>query len=380
MAFAFLFSTACAIIGFVLAILGLFAGNTPGFMEDYSIIMLNTSALGRNYVPALNQPATRDLSHVVVLADEEANVTATAAPLPHAVVEVKTTTNTDSTDKESNNNDEPKYKILDDESADNADKNNVKAKEESAKKLMPRKLTLSAAEGVLAGLPADSAADDMAEVLGISEFYSLHVMNVCEGTYAPNATAADAWRNVSSCTIQLNAQQLNISELIDNELNANFVDGGSLARIGASSSLQNALGRIPTIGLVLAVFYIVACCAAGLCLLLTGASIVTRATHGRETVLANLGAASGAALALLIAGLVSAVAAKSTVDSINRLGEDTIGMQAVHGGKFEALTWAAFGMMVVVALFWLHELHSDAKKAAAAAAAKKKAAPAAAKK
>ncbi|CAK7220207.1 hypothetical protein SBRCBS47491_004110 [Sporothrix bragantina] len=369
MALAFLFSTACAIIGFVLAILGLFAGNTPGFMEDFSVIMLNTSALGLNYVPALNQPATRDLSHVAVLADEGANVTGSAATLPRVVVEVKTTTNTDSADNK-DSNDQPKtYTILDDDS-------DIKAKEESAKKLVPRKLTLSAAEGVLAGLPADSAADDMAEVLGISEFYSLHVMNVCEGTFAPNVTAVGAWLNVSSCTTQLNAQQLNISQLIDNELNANFVDGGSLARIGGSSSLQNALDRIPTIGLVLAVFYIVACCAAGLCLLLTGASLVTRATHGRETVLACMGAATGAALALLIAGLVSAVAAKSTVDSINRLGQDTIGMQAIHGGKFEALTWAAFGMMVVVVLFWLHELHSDAKKAAAAAAAKKKAAAA----
>ncbi|CAK7197416.1 hypothetical protein SEUCBS139899_000062 [Sporothrix eucalyptigena] len=361
MGFAFLFSTACSIIGFVLAILGLFAGNTPGFMEDFSVIMLNTSALGRNYVPALSQSTKRDMS-LTVLADEEANVTTTATA-KHIVVDIKPTTNDDT-----KNDNQPKYSILDDD--------DIKAKEESAKKLAPRKLTLSAAEGVLAGLSADSAADDMASVLGISEFYSLHVMNVCEGTFAPNATTDGAWRNVSSCTIQLNSQQLNISQLIDNELNANFIDGGSLSRLGGSSSLQNALDRIPTIGLVLAVFYIVGSCASGLCLLLTGASIVTRATHGRETVLANLGAATGAALALLIAGLVSAVAAESTVQSINRLGKDTIGLEAVKGGKFEALTWAAFGMMVVVALFWLHELHSDAKKAAAAAAAKKKAAAA----
>lgn len=328
------------------------------------ISQLNTSALGRNYVPALNQLDTRSLSQVVVLADEEANATALAASLPPVMVEVKITTDTDNVDIK-NSNDRGKYKILDDDS-------DIKIKENSAKKLSPRKLTLSAAEGVLAGMPGDSAADGMSAVLGISEFYSLHVMNVCEGTFAPNATATGAWRNVSSCTIQLNAQQLNISQLIDNELNDNFVDGGSLARIGGSSSLQNALNRIPTVGLVLAVFYILACCGTGLCLLLSGASIVMRATHGRETVLANLGAAAGAALALLIAGLVSAVAAKSTVDSINRLGKDTIGMEAVHGDKFEALTWAAFGMMVVVVLFWLHELHNDAKTAAAAAAAKKK--------
>ncbi|CAK7264469.1 hypothetical protein SEPCBS119000_001002 [Sporothrix epigloea] len=364
MTLPFLITTACAIIGFVLAILGLLAGNTPGFMEDFSVIMLNTSALGRNYVPALNQINARDVSHAVVLSDEQAGLTTLAAKLPPVTVEVQMTTSTNNVDRKGSSAEE-KYKILDEDS-------DIKAKEESAKKLRPRRLTLSAAEGVLAGMPLDSAADNMAGVLGISEFYSLHVMNVCEGTFAPNATATGAWRNVTSCTIQLNAQQLNISQLIDNELNSNFVDGGSLARIGGSSSLQNALNRIPTVGLVLAVFYILACCGAGLCLLLMGASIVMRATHGRETVLANLGAAAGAALALLIAGLVSAVAAKSTVDSINRLGKDTIGMEAVHGDKFEALTWAAFAMMVVVVLYWLHELHNDAKMAAAAAAAKKK--------
>lgn len=320
-------------------------------------------------MPALNQPATRDLSHVVVLADEDANVTTS-----ETVVEVAPTKSTTTT---ITNGDKPKKYIIKD---DEDDKDNKDDKATAARKLHPRKLTLSAAEGVLAGLPADSAADDMAAVLGISEFYSLHVMNVCEGTFAPNATADGAWRNVSSCTMQLNSKQLNISALIDSELSANFVDGGSLARLGGSSSLQNALNRIPTVGLVLAVFYIVAACTAGLVLLLTAASVVTRGTHGRETVLANLGAAAGSALALLIAGLVSAVAAKSTVDSINRLGKDTIGMEAYQGYKFEALTWAAFGLMTATALCWMHELHSDAKKAAAAAAAKKKAAAAAPKK
>ncbi|ERS99790.1 hypothetical protein HMPREF1624_03155 [Sporothrix schenckii ATCC 58251] len=371
MALLFLFSTVCTIIGFVLTVLGLFAGNTPGFMEEFSVIMLNTSALGRNYVPSLNQPATRDLSHVVVLADEDASVAASEVVVEVAPSPAKATTIT--------NGDAPKtYSIQDERAAEAEAKAEKAAKAMAARKLAPRKLTLSAAEGVLAGMPADSAADDMAAVLGVSEFYSLHVMNVCEGTFAPNATADSAWRNVSSCTVQLNSHQLNISNLIDNELNDNFVDGGSLARLGGSSSLQSALNRIPTLGIVLAVFYIVAACFAGLGLLLTAASVVTRVTHSRETVLANLAAASGAALALLIAGLVSAVAAKSTVDSINRLGKDTIGMEACQGYKFEALTWAAFGLMTVAALFWLHELQADAKKAAAAAAAKKKAAAAAA--
>ncbi len=283
-------------------------------------LQLNTSVLGRNFVPALNHPTARDLSHVVVLADAAALV---------------------------------------------VDDNN----ENNTHLLRPRKLTLSAAEGVLAGLPAATAADDMAAVLGISQFYSLHVMNVCEGTFAPNVTAGTTWRNVSVCSAQLSLTRLNLTALIDGELGSNFVDGGSLSAIGASGSLLDALNRVPTVGLVLAVFYILGAGGAGLALLLTGASAVTRTAHGRETVLANLGAASGSALALLIAALVAAVAARSMVDSINRLGRATIGLEAVAGTKFTNLTWAAFAFMLLSAVFWLRELHGDVKKAAAAAAA-----------
>ncbi|RAL58086.1 hypothetical protein DID88_009699 [Monilinia fructigena] len=41
----------CSIVTFVLAMLCLFAGNKPGFMEDYHIVTLNTSEVGQNLVP-----------------------------------------------------------------------------------------------------------------------------------------------------------------------------------------------------------------------------------------------------------------------------------------------------------------------------------------
>lgn len=43
-------------------------------------------------------------------------------------------------------------------------------------------------------------ADKLAGELGIKEWYSMHLMNMCEGIYTPNATAPRARLNISSCT------------------------------------------------------------------------------------------------------------------------------------------------------------------------------------
>ena len=304
-------------------------------------------------MPALSQATKRGLSEVAVLSDEYANVT------------LSNTGSKVTFRAKHSNGTEVTIDIDLDEITDND-----ATISSTTKHLLKRKLTLAAAEGVLAGLAADAAADDMAAVLGISQFYSLHIMNVCQGTFAPNATAAGAWYNVSDCTTQLNAKQLNMTALINSQLGDNFVDGGSITRLGGSKSLQDVMNRIPTIGIVLAVFYIVGAIFAGLSVLLTFSSVVTRSMFAKETVLANVGVSSVASLSLLVAALVLTVACKATVSSINRLGKDTIGMQAVPGTKFQSLTWAAFAMMALCMLYWMHQMHADAKAGAAKPAKK----------
>jgi hypothetical protein len=43
-------------------------------------------------------------------------------------------------------------------------------------------------------------ADRLADELGVSEWFSLHVMTYCEGQYRPNATAHNAGLNVTDCS------------------------------------------------------------------------------------------------------------------------------------------------------------------------------------
>jgi hypothetical protein len=49
----------------------------------------------------------------------------------------------------------------------------------------------------------DLVGDSVGEVataLGISEWYSIHVMSLCEGDFEPNGTASSLSLNISKCT------------------------------------------------------------------------------------------------------------------------------------------------------------------------------------
>jgi hypothetical protein len=46
----------------------------------------------------------------------------------------------------------------------------------------------------------DGVASTVADALGIHEFYSFHLMNMCMGYYSPNGTAESAHKNVTGCT------------------------------------------------------------------------------------------------------------------------------------------------------------------------------------
>ena len=45
-----------------------------------------------------------------------------------------------------------------------------------------------------------SIADELAKELGISEWYSVHVMDSCDGNYKPNVTAKSPSLKVTNCT------------------------------------------------------------------------------------------------------------------------------------------------------------------------------------
>jgi hypothetical protein len=127
----------------VLAGLALFAGKTPGFMEDCHIILLNTSDLGQHLIPTPTAGAGPSPTSCGPLGGLLGKLCASAT----------------------------------------ADAGNA----------------VSSGVADLSKVESD-IADELAQKLGIREWYSLHVMDVCEGMFTPNATALNAGYNVTNCT------------------------------------------------------------------------------------------------------------------------------------------------------------------------------------
>jgi hypothetical protein len=296
----------CTLASLILSILLLFAGQSPNFMEDTHIIMLNTSMLGKDLVPTptsgSDNPTSTDsgcgVGGVLGKICGSANSAAASA--------------------------------------------------------------LSKIEGELDGI-ADDIADKLADKLGIKEFYSLHVLDVCEGDFTPNATTPGAGYNVTNCTKPLKTAEYNITKMFDHELEVGPFNL-NLADLGFTSELQEEFDKIPRILLALAVVYILAVGFTGLACLASVAGILMLPVHGksRAVVLANLGIAALGFLTLLAGSLVTTIGAKPAADKINDFGND-IGLAATVGGRFLGLTWAAVGLMVLVVGYWFWELRETKK-------------------
>lgn len=129
---------------FILSLLSLLAGYKQGFMEDYNLLTLNTSALGQQ---AIQQIASGQSPTPTTGGSEIGSIIA------------------------------------------------------SATALLPSSLS-SEASSIL-GQVGSSVAEQLSDELGISEFYSIHAMDFCQGSFQPNATTIGASHNVTNCSAPL---------------------------------------------------------------------------------------------------------------------------------------------------------------------------------
>ncbi|KAK6598180.1 SUR7 family protein pun1-like protein 1 [Botrytis cinerea] len=255
---------ACSIVTFVLGMLCLFAGNKPGFMEDYHIVTLNTSGIGQDLIPTTTSGS---------------GSTPTSLS-PGGIVS-------------------------------------------SLSSLIPREPGIGDAIANALGDLENEIADKLAETLGIEEWYSLHLMDMCQGYYTPNATSKGAGFNVSSCTNQ--------------------------TAMCWPSAIQDGLDTLSTAMNATFVFYCIGVAGAGLAILTSLAAIFIT---GRIFSFLNWGLASIALLALAIASIIVTVLQNKAAHIINKFGND-IGVYAYKGQKYLILTWAATAVIAVATIAWV---------------------------
>lgn len=294
-----------SIVAFALALVALLAGKDPGGMEDYHIIAFNTSTLGHDFL--LNRSG------------DSSSTTTTAAPTATA-----------------------------DSGGIGGFFSNLEA---SATAVIGS--VESQAASILNDIGND-IVDKLSDELGIEQFYSLHVTDTCQGNFAPNATAGEAWFNVTNCTAPMDFAAMNISAIIEKELSFGPFDI-TLSDLGVSADMQNKLNDLPQLLEALAAIYIVSVVLSGLAMIGSAVGLFLVPSTGRKIIIMNFVLALLAMLFLLAGSLATTVGGSEVQKAIREKGGDDIGLVMNLGKKFEAVSWAAFALMLLAMSYWVYE-------------------------
>ncbi|GAO16759.1 uncharacterized protein UV8b_06811 [Ustilaginoidea virens] len=280
-----IFPLALAVVSFVLCMLALFAGHKQGFMEDYAVVRLNTSMIGHTLFDGNNTSKGKD-------GDKKGGLLGDIQGWWHDA------------------KDDAKDKLHD---------------------------------------ISSHVADKLAEKLGISEWYSLHVMDSCRGMFSPNTTASNPGLNVTNCTVSSPDSRLNLTAILDHELKVGPVKL-NLADLDWPDSIQDAVNLLNNALLGLFIVYVLGAGFIGLSVLTS--LVALWKPDLRRVALLNFPIAALGFLSVLIGSIMVTVAANKAVRGVNKVG-DKVGISASRGDKFYTITWVATGFMAAVCLYWL---------------------------
>lgn len=214
----------------------------------------------------------------------------------------------------------------------------------------------------------DNLADELYEKLGIQQFYSMHLMDLCWGNFTPNATTLGAGWGVTNCSQPLNwTESLGLTSMLNQSLNVgpfqlDLADIGMVQDV--VDSIDSVIHTLNTCVEAILAMYIIACLFLGGSMVLSVWAVfaltwttepgVHKTVSGRTKNIAlysNLATAYLATFFLLIGNLVTTIGGKYVVEKVREHGKE-FGLYAYMGGKFLALSWAAFAMVMVAALLW----------------------------
>ncbi|KXJ95622.1 actin cortical patch SUR7/pH-response regulator pali [Microdochium bolleyi] len=202
--------------------------------------------------------------------------------------------------------------------------------------------------------------DEITEKLGISQWYSLHVMNWCEGDFAPNSTAVGAWYNTTNCTERAAGISFNLTEILNHEISIGPLDFNT-NEIPLPDRIESAVEQLNSALYALFILFVLAAAFSGFTILLTLVTIVTsflwgRTSHHhqaghRKTIIGNAVFNFLAVVMLAVAAAIATVVGKKAASEITDAGKD-VGISANAGMKFIAICWGAFGAGFLAFVFW----------------------------
>jgi SUR7/PalI family len=211
-----------------------------------------------------------------------------------------------------------------------------------------------------------AASGAVTDALDIKDFYSAHLMTFCEGDFKPDKSDPDATEEVTSCSERKPFFVFDPTAIIESKLPG----GVGLADLNWPDEVSNGITAISVASRAMFFFYVVGIGAAALAM--AGGALALLA-YQRSVAFANLGVNAvgrlpsflvrllhsliklqlGFISLLLASAIASAVIFKGTA-AINEFGS-SIGLQAVRGTAFLAMTWTATVLMLLASVGWVGE-------------------------
>jgi len=187
----------------------------------------------------------------------------------------------------------------------------------------------------------DDVTTDIASLLGLPDFFAVHVSDFCSGEYS-NSTAKHTKKNVTECSKSTLSFHFQPTQYVQQHL----PDGITLDDIHWPSAVTDAERTLKVVSRVMIIFYIVGIVFSGLAII---TALLGLFTDGRLSAFVNW---LVDVLAFLTLGVASAVATAVIVIAVNRINKytDEVGIHANKGGRFLGMTWAATAVMLLASL------------------------------
>ena len=199
----------------------------------------------------------------------------------------------------------------------------------------------------------DDGVSRIAQEIGLHDFYSTHILNLCEGFYTPDAVPSDTLsagqirKNVTRCSGTTAAYNYDPSARLREELD-NGPSDLTLEDLGWSSDIGAGLKAFHLAQRAMFVLY---CIAAGLIFVAFVLACTGTVLEGRLSASVNLLVDLLAFLAIGIASAITTTVAFQAVHLVNKYGTE-VGVVATRGHKFLSITWAATALTLVASLVW----------------------------
>ncbi|KIW38544.1 uncharacterized protein PV06_09500 [Exophiala oligosperma] len=206
----------------------------------------------------------------------------------------------------------------------------------------------SALDNILNSLESDlnnllnDFSSDVATALDLPDFFNVHLMDFCEGTYKPNATVRNAKENITECSNRTVGFHFEPTKIVQEHL----PDGITLDDIHWPDEITDSEKAVRVASVAMTALYIIGIAFAGIAVLGALAGIFV---DGRLSAMVNFLIDVLAFLSIGIASAIATAVIVKAVHAVNKHGHD-IGIAADKGGKFLGMTWAATAVMLLASV------------------------------